>query len=360
MKHNYLYLFLALCIGAMVMSCKPKNEAGETEYIFFGSYQPAPGLTDSAVNEQSEIILKAFRNVGFSDKYELVLAAPDSAAVSLLLADKMKLVFDELVASPVKVKAKIIVKGREKKYHGVENDKEHPVGVFFRKSIGVVGDAADFVWEEAASRDAAGQFVKAIRTEEWACFHNDHITDYSVRIGDDTNMDAGGDYIYLWFDLSGKTGDGNSRFLWEEEYADQYITDVICIYGGGEPQEITIDGRRYHKANRVADLNKNAHGEYVYLYTTTDPVKGYENYYLNAGVDWYCHNKNASRMVYCENHDFKASDYLAGDWYDSLGHRFTERVVQAYKTDGTYVGEMDTNKGHGGAYCRFIFTYAEK
>lgn len=91
----------------------------------------------------------------------------------------------------------------------------------------------------------------------------------------DENNATGLDYDY-WKKVN--------HYVWENAYADKYITDVICIYGGGEPQQITIDGRRYQKANRVADLNKHASGEYVYLYTTTDPVKGYEGYYLNTGT----------------------------------------------------------------------------
>lgn len=370
---RYFYFLFALCIGAVVMSCKPNNEAGEKEFIFMGGYDRPSGLSDSAINEQSAIILKAFRNAGFSDdKCELILMAPDSAAVSLILADKMKLVLSELEASPVKIKATIIVKGIEKKYLGAENDKEHPICLFYQKNIGLV--QGDMWWEYLKDNYCEARWIHTLRSEEYSTYHINGIgtASYSVQIGDDTNKSVGGDYIYVAADFSGRctaahsaggmdTGspESDNHFVWEDSYANQYITDVICVYGGGEPQQITIDGRRYKKANRVADLNKNGGGEYVYLYTTTDPVKGYEGYYLNTGIGYHAHGK-CCRMIYCKNH-FWAKDHLNAPFVFE-GHRFVERVVQAYWTNGTYAEEMNTNKGHGNnvTRCRMVLTYATK
>lgn len=368
-----IYLFLALCISAVVCSCSDDDNpvSGKTEFIMMGGYEGADGLTEDAQNEQSAIILKAFQNVGFSDKYELILAAEDSAAVSKIIADKMQLVVKELEASPAKIKATIIVKGVEKKYLGAENDKEHPVNLFYQKTIGLV--QGDIWWRYIQDDFCDGRWVYDISTEVSSWLPESSTpTVYNVAIGQDTNWGVGGDYVYVRFDFTGarEINENNAtgldydywkkvnHYVWENAYADKYITDVICIYGGGEPQQITIDGRRYQKANRVADLNKHAGGEYVYLYTTTDPVKGYEGYYLNTGT--FNSGHKCCRMLYSKSH-FWAKDHMNAPFVFE-GHRFVERVVQAYWTNGTYAEEMNTNKGHGEEYtrCRMILTYATK
>lgn len=67
---------------------------------------------------------------------------------------------------------------------------------------------------------------------------------------------------------------------------------------------------------------------------------------------------HSCRMLY-DDDDFRASDYVNSP-YVKNGHRFVERVVQAYDTHGNHKGELDTNRGHGGVFMRMILTYATK
>lgn len=76
-------------------------------------------------------------------------------------------------------------------------------------------------------------------------------TGYTL-LGKDLNKDAGGDYIYIWYNT---TND-----------ASEALTDIRITYGN-----FSLTGT-YTKNKH--DLNKNAGGEYIYLWTSTDANNG--------------------------------------------------------------------------------------
>lgn len=341
------YFFAALvAVALLATSCKPKDnpDSGKNAYALSAFADVDKSHKDA--DKMRPLVEEALRSAGFLLKgYDLILDG-DSAAVASQLATKMQVVETAIKESKSNCPVEITVRGMLKQ--DLEKENRH-VCLFYYRNFGAPKDDVDV---DGLTHIHMGHWVKYLRTQG---FWDSGAGDYYTEFGRDVNSGVGGDYVYVVLEHSGKYDD-DFAFEWEDQYADTYLTDVIAIYGGGEPQEITIEGRTYHKQNQVCDLNHGSGGEYVYLYGTTDPVPGYEGYYLNTGA------LNDDGLQQCRmlsaNYHFDAKDHLS-EPFTWGGHRFVERVVQAYWTDGTYAEELNTNKGHGDhKRIRFILTYA--
>lgn len=365
-----IYSMLAFVAGITFVSCDNDNEndpKDDSVFLFSASVNVIFGDNEQGAEEQKSVALNALKSVGFSaDKLTMEYSGIESDAVNVL-NDKMAQVEQEVQSNMNDGIINVGVKGAKKNNYTTENDKKHTIRQWYSKefrhnfvggsapgSTGLSKTGHDFYW------------VKFIRSEETSYYPIGYYEDdYYTQFGTDTNLDAGGDYIYLILEHSGKRNnspENDQEFKWESQYENTYITDVIGIYGGGEPQSIRIDGRTYKKMNRVADLNKKASGEYVWLYATTDPMPGYQGYYLNTGAADYTYDLPGCRMLTLKK-DFVANNYLnTPNTY--RGHRIVERVVQAYSTKGKPMGELDTNYGqHDEKSCyyeRLVLTYASK
>lgn len=360
MKKNF-YLTLALVASMAFSSCNKDENTGDSNVVYkFSASFNLESMTSKEVEETMTAAVKSvFLSAGFSaDNFTLELSAPDSATASQIIIDKMTRVENEVKDKFEKGIVTLRVKGSEKKYLGDNNDKNHPISVWYskemRKSVVSAGKYPIVYGLLEYEYDHNYQFVKWIRSEEfyfrpWEQSRGD----YFILFGVDTNNGAGGDYVYLFLEHSGKAG-GN-EFVWENQYANSYITDVIGVYGGGEPQTLRIDGRTYKKQNQVADLNKKATGEYVWIYTTSDPMPGYQGYYLITG-NWM--NDQCCRMLQGGNESAAVNNLNSPYFYN--GHRIVERVVQAYDKYGNHKGELNTNYSLNGYLMRLVMTYATK
>lgn len=373
---KYFYFVLALVVGVVFASCSkdnddptPNPEVGSV-FLFSASISLDSSVDSTHAVTMMETAEKALLSVGFSaDNYTMELSGPDSAAVSQILMDKMAQV-EEAVKANLKSGIIIVgVKGAEKKNYTEDNNKNRSVSQWYHKRLGSShANGSDYRYGFLQGKTTSSgkkyhgyRFVKSIATTEH--YFSQSLMkdlDYETYIMKDLNDGAGGDYIYLWLKHSGKANtpfeSSSNHFVWEGKY----ITDVIAIYGGGEPKTIRIDGRNYTKASGVGDLNKKAGGEYIWLYTTTDPVAGYQGYYLNTGCDITTEHHMRCRVVWSDEGDFDATKDL-GSPKVYEGHRFVERAVKAYKTNGSSAGLLDTNYSRGdGDRIHLILVYATK
>lgn len=359
---KYLNLFLALVVSSAFTACKDYEEFDNNSvFLFSASCDFNSHDNEETVEEQRAIVNNALKEVGFSlDDFTMELTGSDSAAVNSILQKKMARV-EEIIKSDLKVRVTLGVKGAMKKYMKSDNDKKHPICQWYHNEMYPANSDTPNGTTTASglhSNYHQLQWVKRLRTEEhfFDPGGSNSYSSTSVKMGFDTNYGMGGDYISLMLETSGSYED---KFVWEDSYSNQYITDVIAVYGGGEPQTIFVEGRLYKKQNAVADLNKKAEGEYIWLYTTTDPVYNYRGYYLNTGE--YGDKNYCCRMIGNYDDYILAKNYLHQP-YVRNGHRFVERVVQAYHTNGYLEGELDTNyreKKHK-FIIRMILTYATK
>lgn len=134
---RYFYFLFALCMGAVVMtSCKPTNapDNGEKEFAFAAQYEIDYGTPTA---DDTTLIENAFRKAGVSlGEYTMVFTG-DSASVRKQLEEKMAPVMESLMAVPETISVLVVVKGAEKKYVDAENDKEHPITIWYSKRVGV-------------------------------------------------------------------------------------------------------------------------------------------------------------------------------------------------------------------------------
>lgn len=368
MKYQALKFF-AIVLGVVSMaftSCNDTDdpESVSTEYAFNGCYHILSSIDDEDYDLQSETIELAYKNAGIpTEDFSLILTG-DSTDVSKLLKEKMMQVEKELQSSPVEINATVYVAGAEKQYVNADDDKQHPIVVWHKINLGTP-ENADVGASSTYASVCGFRFIKSFRNEKSNCKNICKST-----FGINTNYDHGGWTIFLCVEYSGiaPIDDYDKHYFeWEDSYTNQYITDVIGIYGGGEPNTIKIDGRTYKKQQGGYDLNKGASGAYVYLYTTSDPVPGNEGFYLNTGYK----DGNSQTTGICNisaKGYFKASDYLPKTVVKE-GHEIRYRVVQAYyhhykdgkpERDPEWAGELDTNKGSGGYYIRLIMPYASR
>lgn len=363
---TFRFLALALLASAMgFVSCGDDEvgDEGNKTYVFSPKIDFTLTDDNDAIEAQKSFIKQAFQSVGFAgENMTLELTGKDSAAVSNVLMDKMTLVEKSLQESPVDLLSYVGVRGIEKQYANADNDKAHPRSLWYSKNWAIAENGEDGSCDGLENDEDEYQFVYNIRSNEfgsywtmgWQIFHND---DNTGMFGTDTNAHNGGDYVYLFLYMT------DGKFKWNSSKT--YITDVIAVYGGGEPE--TLDVKRdgvnltYHKLQGVVDLNRDAGGEYVWLYYTTASYPKYDGYYLNSGAKDGStgHKKYCCRMHYRDG-NFAMSNELQSPTVKD-GHRIVERVVQAYDTEGKHIGELDTNNGSGTKhFIRMILTYASK
>lgn len=144
---------------------------------------------------------------------------------------------------------------------------------------------------------------------------------------------------------------------WQQESGVNYITDVAIVVGQHAPNTLTIKGRTYNYVTGTGDLNKGVGGDYLWLFTTTDPYNAdMEGYYLITGDD---EEEFSCRTLY-KKANFSALLSLNNPRTVD-GHYVVECVVQMYNERGEHLGKADLEKGRGSdsPYIRMIMCYAK-
>lgn len=342
------YLFATLVVAVVATSCKSKNNP-ESEDAYVLRAKVIVDKSNASAKEMRSVAENALCSAGFLQMgYTLVLEG-DSAAVASQLAAKMQIVETAIKDSKIECPMEIKVRGVHKQ--DLDKEKCHYV-LFYSKLFGPLqwGVSTYGMYDDTKH---SYRFVKWFRTD--IGWYYDQQGDYFIQCGDDLNSGAGGDYLYLMLEHSGKAAqNSDNEFQWEAEYADTYPTDVIVIYGS-KPITIMIEDRLYYLQQECYDLNYSTDKTPIYLYVTNDPYPGYENYYLNTGVYYY--EEKQCRMLFSHG-NFNASDYLQHS-FSAKDHDFVDRVVQAYDGDGNHVGEADCNHNAGGEFVKLIMTYCK-
>lgn len=361
MKKIKLIMALATCSVAACMTSCDDDEIisvdNGVEYAFVGTCE----FSNKATAEDSAFVSNAFKEAGVPlDGYTLVIAGKDSADVNSQLTETMDKVVEKVSALSERLNFTVGAKGAEKQYVNADNDKEHPTRVWYQKEIGfpeVTGGGSTY---NAIESGHEYRFVTGLDADISEFFWQKLflVSNYTGTIFFDLNRGAGGKYIYLQFehDNSSYKEGKDGEFKWDDKYKEKYITHVIAVYGGNPSDKMTVNGRTYKRA--TGDLNKGAGGEYIWLYTTTDPVYtiGGKTAYLNTGGSGY---KQGCQVV-GHTSDFSPS-WDASYYFDGHGRSHATDVVQGYDTHGNekyYYANL--NEGSGGYYIYLVLTYCTK
>lgn len=349
MKH-YFYLFLALCMGAVVMtSCKPKNGVSETEYqVIAKLHSYNSNLDQKVASEEQQKLLTLLKDNGYECGKRVTVKTADKAKMVADLKELAKKVRHE--AGEVKGYYSLEMTGIESQYADL-NDKAHPWEVYENLSFGKQPDEDEAIPYSFAYKDCIAYTVTDVNA--WVKSVNtlgfwDSADDNGFYADMDLNSGAGGDFIYMQLLTDGYEKSDN----WVEDHRKDYITDLIIIYGGGQPDSIVIDGRTYRQ-EVSKDFNKGAHGEYVYLYATRDY---YDGRYLWVGSMYNddCGQRNC--CAYYEDKDFDISQYCHEPW-NANGYDIVQRIIPAYDTNGNYKEQANFNKDTDGWTIKMFMCY---
>lgn len=358
---TFRFLALALLAGAMgFVSCDNDEvgEEGNKEYLFAAGCHilDVDGDETGEIKEQQhDIVNAALAKVGFTGEsdYPLSITGKDSASVSKVLLEKMAQVEKAIANAPVHINAELDVKGAEKSIVNSDDKDGRIVNTWYEKTFGVPSNAS---YDKASMYNLnARLYVKWLRTRGW---HNwEKQGTYWTEICYDLNKGAGGDYIYLVFEHSGKYGE---KYVWENQFEGSYITDVIAVKDHDAPKDLYVKdkGRWYHREEGVCNLNAGAGGEHIRLYATREKIKDVDGryYYLTTGrID-----KGTSTCLKHSSDNFTLTTVSSARTAD-LGHMTLDRIVPLYDKNGDRKDlEADLNKGAGGKYIKLVLTYATK
>lgn len=260
------------------------------------------------------------------------------------------------VAQKIKTEAGEVTGYFSIEFTGVEaqyadkNDREHAWEVYEVMNIGKIPDShsCTVYFSEIPGGYYVDAWAYGFKTnDDW---HGNEKDSHNFDAEVDLNRQAGGATIVPVLITDGDGG-------WNPQ--SPYITDVIVIYGGGQPESIVIDGRTY-KQEWPQDLNQGAHGEYIYLYATRDYYDG--RYLWLGGYDHKASGGLCCRVIgnladaTGGSENFSAAKLLNDPW-NANGYDVVERVVPAYNTSGVYQDEAEFNKGAGGAFIKMILSY---
>lgn len=364
MKTTKSILSLALCAVAMgFASCSSDddsngNSGNDKEYLFSAScdiYDVEGDETGEERKAQKEYVDAALAKAGFAgeSEYPLSISGKDSASVSKVLLGKIAQVEKAITDAPFEINAELSVRGAEKSIVNSDDKTMRVISSWYDKTFGAPQNQNIFKRGQY-NYDNRYLFVKSLRTKG---YWGDDSDDYWTVVGGDLNCKAGGDYIYLIMEHSGKSR-ADEFFKWESQYENDYITDVVAITGGGEPQTLYIGGRKYTKENGVCDLNKGAGGDYLWLYACREKYKMSDGktYYLNVGRTW---EDERGSIILDSSENFSTSSYCKN--FVIKGHKITQRVVPLYDKNGKFVSsEAEFNRGAGGWYIKMVLAYATK
>lgn len=350
MKRNYFYLLLALCIGAVVMtSCKPKNGVSETEYqVIAKLHSYNSNLDQKVASEEQQKLLTLLKDNGYECGKRVTVKTADKAKMVADLKELAKKVSHE--AGEVKGFYRLEMTGIESQYADL-NDKAHPWEVYENLSFGKQPDDDDVSEDWFAYKDFV--YYAIVYADSWVKSVNvlgfwDRVDANGFATKEDLNDGAGGDFIYMQLMTDGYENSDN----WVESHRNDYITDLIVIYGGGQPESIVIDGRTYRQ-EVSKDFNKGAHGEYVYLYATRDY---YDGRYLWIGGEYHDDSGNRGCRYFSDDEDFDASPYCREPW-NANGYDIVERIIPAYDTNGNYKEQANFNKDTKGYPIKMVMSY---
>lgn len=365
-------LALAVCAVAMgFVSCSDDdvNSAdGNKEYLFGVDcelYKVEGDETGEVKDQQQKYLKDVFTTVGLVGEtaYPLSISGKDSASVSKVLLEKMAYVEKAIADAPFEINVEVYVKGAEKSLVNSDAKEGNFLTLWYEKTFGTPSNdegSRDGVYFRSPHNHRC--YVKWLRTTD---SYFDSNGDYWTKIATDLNLDVRVNLfvwapsIYLILEHSGFRSSNN--YVWEPQYENDYITDVIAVIGGGEPQELTINGRLYKKENQVCDLNKGGGGEYIWLYACREKYKESDGrtYYLTTGSVTDSPDRG-TRVARKRLEDFDANKYVDKSYVDK-GHKIVERVVVMYDKNGNFVSsQAEFNKGADGQWIKMIFAYATK
>lgn len=353
-----LYLFLALCFGAALMtSCKSNNPDEPGKYVVVAKLH-SHGTSNKEALESYNKILASMKANGY-DVLE---------RVEIITNDTTKMIADiKAVGKTIKEEVGSVTGYFTIEFCGIEekyadhNDKEHAWKLLDIVEMGKQSDGDYDIWyfsENTNDIIIEPSSVFYYYLDAWAygittesTYYSNYHGDTDFAAGEDLNEHCGSGSAYIYPVLK-TDGDG----VWNPDHASQYITDVIVIYGGGQPESIVIDGRTYRQ-EVGQDLNDGAHGAYIYFYATRDY---YDGRYLWLGGKDHDESGNLScRVLYNDSRpsvNFEASRDKKDPW-NANGYDVVERIVQAYDTHGNPQGDAEFNKDAGGAFIKMIFSY---
>lgn len=340
---RYFYFLFALCVGAVVMSCKPNNDINDpNKYVVMAKLHTIDNPSDDASYEK---IVAAMTAGGYAPDKKVEIHIGDTTQMSADLkafAQKVRSDVGDITGY-----FQIELTGCQALYAD-QNDKEHPWKVYDIVSIGTPTNSdrvyyfaqykagwffLDYEWY----RDA---WVYGIKTNDY--YDTNTSDSHAFQANIDLNVGAGGETIVPVLITDGH-GNWNS--------SNKYITDVIAVYGGGEPAELKINGRTYKKACHK-DLNADAGGKYIWFYATYDYYDG--RYLWLGGV--HEDSGDLSCRVLTSGFDLKPEKHLKSPW-NKNGYDVVERIVPAYDTKGNFVEHAEFNRGAGGSDIKIILSY---
>lgn len=365
MKKIFNLVALVCLVAVVCAGCKPKNDFKvlDLEVMYIVSMVVEVQLQDSVQGDADlDAIAGAMTAVGVRPGYELEVEGNDSLDVANKVQVMVNTIDQTLQTLPGNTSGKLVVRAIDKKFKEAaeNNDKSHPVRIWHKKNFGPPMNAL-YMKGLHSGLDHQLRWVKDIHTMESGTKLE---SAYKAVFGVSSNYCEDGKDISLVLEHSGVAGNEKDEFKWEVEA--KYITDVIAVYGKTQPDVMTVEGREYRLLSHVDDLNMGNSGVLTRLYATTEPVEGFENFYLITGyapkvdyLDCQCRMLTDNKLFQADIELKEAGKIFAIDGVDE--HKFVERVVKAYNADGSYVDELDTNYGMKCDNCvRMILTYASK
>lgn len=281
MKKIFNFTLLVTLLAATMVGCKPSTDVdGEKAYSVMVNIVLFESPTDADYQTKKELLEKKLGDAGlYNDGKFVTFNGVSPTAVGKTVSEKLKAVVHEMADAPMDVRSALFAYGIESSLLG-SAEKVELGGNFQLMAYEQTGTP-----ENGSPVDVLGIPFSGEHNCRWV---------KSVDLGEifDSNpYSVGAGFTPLLRSLllthSGVRGDDSAMFEWEEGVA--YITDVIGVFHEAtfdiaNATPVVIEGRTY--TPRFCHETFHCDGQ-ICFYSTTDPVEGYEDYYLNTG---FCHS----------------------------------------------------------------------
>lgn len=359
MKKIFNFTLLITLLAATMVGCKPSTDVdGEKAYSVMVNIVLFENPTDADYQTKKELLEKKLGDAGlYNDGKFVTFNGTSPTAVGKTVSEKLKAVAREMADAPMDVRSALFAYGIESSLLG-SAEKVELGGNFQLMAYEQTGTPENGLLAYVEGIPFSGEhncrWVKSIDLGE---IYESH--PYSVGAGFSPLLCS------ILLTHSGVRGDDSAMFEWEDGV--QYVTDVIGIYYDtifdlATANPVVIEGRTY----TARFFHETFYGDgQVCFYSTTDPVEGYEDYYLNTG---FCHKTYGPCQ--CRGVMYDGLDTFMGsivEKFNEEGHLFTERPIKGYNPDGTPHGEGVVDLGDNSKQfdeldlgMSFILTYAKR
>lgn len=359
MKKIFNFTLLITLLAATMVGCKPSTDVdGEKAYSVMVNIVLFENPTDADYQTKKELLEKKLGDAGlYNDGKFVTFNGVSPTAVGKTVSEKLKEVAREMADAPMDVRSALFAYGIESSLLGLA-EKVELGGNFQLMAYEQTGTPENGLLAYVEGIPFSGEhncrWVKSIGLGEIY-----ESNPYSVGAGFSPMLCS------LLLTHSGVRGDASAMFEWEDGV--QYITDVIGIYYDtifdlATANPVVVEGRTYTAQSFHETFYDDGQ---VCFYSTTDPVEGYEDYYLNTG---FCHSTNGPcqcrGVMYGDLETFKG---CIVEKFNEEGHPFTERAIKAYNPDGTVHGDGVVDLGDythkyysADSGISYILTYAKR